>query len=102
MFNSYLANGRKESAPSDQALCVGNGFIFHSVNRALQVFEDAVVKTELTPVISLKTFFERSPSESKLFDPACYHDNESNHWFFLVAENQKKNLGGHRPTLMWQ
>ena len=37
----------------DQGLCVGNGYILHSVNQALRIYEDSANSTALTAVTAL-------------------------------------------------
>ena len=39
--------------PLDQGLCVGNGYILHSVNQALRIYEDSANSTALTAVTAL-------------------------------------------------
>jgi hypothetical protein len=46
--------------PADQGLCVGNGYLMETVNRALRIY-DAVSGAELTPVLSLNEFYGFPP-----------------------------------------
>ena len=54
-FESRQAfEGNQFSAvPLDQGLCVGNGYILHSVNQALRIYEDSANSTALTAVTAL-------------------------------------------------
>src|SRR5436305_3613178 len=84
-------NGNQFSLePPDQGLCVGNGFIFETVNDALAVY-DANGKT-LKGVTALNTFYHFPPSINRTTgvfgplptDPSCYFDKPTQRWFHIV------------------
>jgi len=77
--------------PPDQALCVGNGVVFESVNLAVQAFSTS--GTPLTATQSINTFFGLSPiiirSIPRVYgtftsDPKCYYDVALDRWFLTV------------------
>jgi hypothetical protein len=84
-------NGNQFSLePPDQGLCVGNGFIFETVNDALAVY-DANGKT-LKAVTALNSFYGYPPSINRttgvfgpeLTDPSCYFDKPTQRWFHIT------------------
>ncbi len=84
-------NGNQFSLePPDQGLCVGNGFIFETVNDALAVY-DANGNT-LKGVTALNSFYGYPPSINRttgvfgpeLTDPSCYFDQPTQRWFHIV------------------
>jgi len=50
---AFEGNQRSAGIPLDQGLCVGNGYILHSVNQALRIYEDSANSTALTAVTAL-------------------------------------------------
>src|SRR6266550_2449950 len=90
--------------PPDQALCVGNGFVFESVNDAINVYDEAghsvlPSDTNVAPVphvdgtVALNKFFGYPPAINRaagnvrgpiLTDPICYFDQPTQRWFLVV------------------
>jgi hypothetical protein len=87
-----LANGGNQFSlePPDQGLCAGNGFIFETVNDALNVY-NANGKS-LLGVTALNTFYNYPPSINRTTgvfgpfptDPSCYFDQPTQRWFHVV------------------
>lgn len=88
-----LANGGNQFSlePPDQGLCVGNGFIFETVNDAIRVYNNK--GAPLTGVIAINQFLGYPPeivrSNPPVFgpeptDPSCYYDPDTQRWFFVV------------------
>ncbi|MBA2287162.1 MAG: hypothetical protein H0W02_16940 [Ktedonobacteraceae bacterium] len=87
-----LANGGNQFSlePPDQGLCVGNGFVFESVNDALSIY-DYSGKT-VKAVTALNAFYGYPPSINRtthvfgpeLTDPSCYFDKATQRWFHVV------------------
>lgn len=94
--DSRLAYGGNQftGEPADHGLCVGNGYLLHSVNSALQVYKDVADGTELTAVTSLNEFYGFPPSLNRTdgtlgpftFDIECHYDPKSNRWFHLAVD----------------
>jgi hypothetical protein len=90
--------------PPDQALCVGNGFVFESVNDAINVYDEGghsvlPPDTNVAPVphvngtATLNKFFGYPPAINRaagnvrgpiLTDPICYFDQPTQRWFLVV------------------
>jgi hypothetical protein len=95
------AGNQFSTEPPDQGLCVGNGYVFETVNQVVQIYtEDGeallpgqpfFAGTEPTGV-SLNQALEYPPSFIRpagpfgpfLFDPSCYFDAASNRWFHMI------------------
>jgi hypothetical protein len=69
--------------PPDQALCVGNGFIFEGVNDAFAVYHENG-KLASGPV-QANAFFG-VPFELNVSDPRCIYDKASDRWFVTMIE----------------
>lgn len=69
--------------PPDQALCVGNGFIFEGVNDAFAVYNEQ--GKLLAPPAQANAFFG-VPFELNVSDPRCIYDKASNRWFVTMIE----------------
>jgi hypothetical protein len=93
--DSRLAFGGNQFSgePSDQGLCVGNGYIMETVNSALQVY-DASTGDPVTPVLALNEFYGFPPAIDRstftfgpfTFDISCHYDPDSNRWFHLAVD----------------
>jgi hypothetical protein len=98
----YADEGNQFSGePPDQGLCVGNGFVFETVNQVVQVYTENgqallpgqpfFAGTEPTGV-TLNQALEYPPSFIRpagpfgpfLFDPSCYFDTAANRWFHMI------------------
>jgi hypothetical protein len=84
-------NGNQFSLePPDQGLCVGNGFIFETVNDALNVY-NANGKS-LLGVTALNSFYGFPPAINRTTgvfgplptDPSCYFDKPTQRWFHIT------------------
>ena len=69
--------------PPDQALCVGNGFVFEGVNDAFAVYDER--GKLLTPVAQANAFFG-VPFVLNVSDPKCIYDKGSDRWFVTMTE----------------
>jgi hypothetical protein len=69
--------------PPDQALCVGNGFIFEGVNDAFAVYSEHGAL--LAGPAQANAFFG-VPFELNVSDPRCIYDKASNRWFVTMIE----------------
>jgi hypothetical protein len=69
--------------PPDQALCVGNGFIFEGVNDAFAVYSEHGAL--LAGPTQANAFFG-VPFELNVSDPRCIYDKASNRWFVTMIE----------------
>ena len=88
-------NGNQFSLePPDQGLCVGNGFVFETINDALDVY-NTHGKSLMGPT-ALNTFYGYPPSINRttgvygpeLTDPSCYFDTQTQRWFHVVLTLQ--------------
>jgi hypothetical protein len=73
--------------PPDQALCVGNGFIFEGVNDAFAVYSEH--GGLLAGPAQANAFFGVPfgvPFELNVSDPKCIYDKASNRWFVTMIE----------------
>jgi len=84
-------NGNQYSVePPDQGLCVGNGFVFETVNDVLRVYDSS--GNPLTDVIDLNSFYgyeaaiirPDGPFGPFVTDPSCYYDPDTGRWFHVV------------------
>jgi len=84
--NAGPGNGTVE--PPDQAMCVGNGFVFEAVNDALAVYDKK--GNEVAGPLELALFFAgipaSNPSANTFSDPRCMHDAATDRWFVTVVE----------------
>lgn len=78
--------------PSDQALCVGNGYVLQSVNTALRVFD--MGGNPLTPTVALNQFFGLKPwlDLANVFgdftgDPKCHFDADTQRFFLTMLQH---------------
>jgi hypothetical protein len=96
--------------PSDQGLCVGNGFVGESVNSAL-TFYNSTTGEDVTPVMPFNEFFgggKLAPEVTRntptpvygpeLGDPTCYYDAPTGHWFISVYELNIDSSSGALTT----
>ena len=69
--------------PPDQALCVGNGFIFEGVNDAFAVYDEH--GRLVAGPVQANAFFG-VPFELNVSDPRCLYDPASDRWFVTMIE----------------
>jgi hypothetical protein len=91
-FDQRTANNGNQFSivPPDQGLCVGNGFVFESLNDVLQVFDTR--GGELTAPTDLNSFYGYPPIIDRtniIFgpeptDPSCLFDAATNRFFHVV------------------
>jgi hypothetical protein len=107
-----LAGGGNQFSlePPDQGLCVGNGFVFESVNDALRIYNTS--GTPLTGVITQSQFYGLPPTINRttgvfgpfLSDPKCYFDPDTGRWFHSILEidqnRQTGAFGQHAAVLL--
>ena len=90
--------------PPDQALCVGNGYVFEAANDAINVYDESghsvlPPDTNVAPVphvngtVALNKFYGYPPAVNRaagnvrgpiLTDPVCYFDQPTQRWFLVV------------------
>ena len=78
--------------PPDQALCVGNGYVFEAVNNVFRVYNTA--GAPVSPVAAWNPFFTLDHQFDRttgvvgedLFDPKCYYDPGTGRFFFVVDQ----------------
>ncbi len=89
--NRFSSGGNQFSLePPDQGLCVGNGFVFETVNDVLEIYDTA--GNSLSGPVALNAFYGYPPSINRttgvfgpfVTDPSCLFDKASNRWFHLV------------------
>jgi hypothetical protein len=89
-------NGNQFSVePPDQGLCVGNGYVFETVNDAVRVFDTQ--GNPLTGVEDMASFFGQPAAIDRttgvfgpeLSDPKCFFDQPTRRWFVseLMVDN---------------
>jgi hypothetical protein len=89
-FGSSAGNDQFSTEPPDQGLCVGNGYVFESVNSVLAVYSTsgALLKgpTAINEFYGYPLAFNRTTGIAgpDVFDPTCYYDAATNR-FFQVA-----------------
>lgn len=99
----YANDGNQFSnEPPDQALCVGNGFTFASVNTAIAVYDRN--GSQLAPTVAINEFFGLAPVINRersqptfgpfAFDPVCYYDPQVKRWFYVVTELDQDVFSG--------
>ncbi|MBI3734157.1 MAG: hypothetical protein HY259_11995 [Chloroflexi bacterium] len=90
--NQRFANGGNQFSlePPDQGLCVGNGYVFETVNDVLNIFD--MSGNSLSGVVDLNSFYGYPPQYNRttgelgpqITDPSCYYDPDSERWFHVV------------------
>jgi hypothetical protein len=92
-FDTRTADGGNQfsNEPPDQGLCVGNGFVFESVNSVVQVYEKNGTGHGVTSLNRFNGFpsaFVRpnGPFGPDLFDPTCIFDPQTR-TFFQITDN---------------
>ncbi len=89
--NRFASNGNQFSLePPDQGLCVGNGYVFETVNDVLEVYDTA--GNSLTGPVALNAFYGYAPAIDRttgisgpfVTDPSCLYDQTSDRWFHVV------------------
>lgn len=111
--NVWSSNGNQfDTEPPDQGLCVGNGFVFETVNSVIQVYDE-----QGTPLIFGNPFFPQggpvglSLNEFYGFPPEinfdtfefgpftgdveCYYDQETGHWFHMMFAIEQDPVSGN-------
>jgi hypothetical protein len=81
-LDSFNANGF-DLEPPDQALAVGNGYVFEGVNVAFSVY-DANTHAKLAGPVASNAFFG-IPPEIFTSDPRVVFDNDTNRWFVTMT-----------------
>jgi hypothetical protein len=69
--------------PPDQALCVGNGFVFEGVNDAFAVYAE---NGRLLAGPAQANAFYGVDFSLNVSDPRCIYDSASNRWFVTMTE----------------
>src|ERR1700694_2473391 len=69
--------------PPDQALCVGNGFVFEGVNDAFAVYTES---GRLVAGPAQANAFFGVDFSLNVSDPKCIYDAASNRWFITMTE----------------
>ena len=69
--------------PPDQALCVGNGFVFEGVNDAFAVYAE---NGRLVAGPAQANAFYGVDFSLNVSDPRCIYDSASNRWFVTMIE----------------
>lgn len=89
-FGSSDGNDAFSLEPPDQALCVGNGFVFESVNDVVAVYDKN--GNLLSQPKSMNDFYGLAPAINRttgvfgpfVFDPTCHYDPAVNRWFHVI------------------
>lgn len=91
--------------PPDQGLCVGNGYVFESVNQAVRVYDTS--GAPVSGVVSLNDFYGYPPAIVRtapptfpgpfIFDPECHYDPASQRWYHIVASIEQDPVTGGNP-----
>jgi hypothetical protein len=91
-FDQRTANNGNQFSivPPDQGLCVGNGFVFETLNDVLQVYDTS--GRALSPPTDLNSFYGYPPIIDRVngifgpepTDPSCLFDAATNRWFHVV------------------
>ena len=69
--------------PPDQALCVGNGYVFEGVNDAFAVYSEA---GKLLAGPAQANAFMHVPFSLNVSDPKCLYDAATDRWFVTMIE----------------
>jgi len=81
--------GGYEIAPSDNAICEGNGFVVQGVQNLIGIWDSGTLSPH-GPVIAaqgLESFFAPAfggTSLDTLGNPKCYYDPDTQKWFFTI------------------
>src|ERR671937_733600 len=106
LFQHRYADNQNQPTiePPDQALCVGNGYVFEAVNDAINVYDESGQSvlppdSNVPPVphvngtVTLNKFYGYPPAINRaagnvrgpiLTDPICYFDQPTQRWFLVV------------------
>jgi len=82
-FDQAGVNQGFSTEPPDQALCVGNGFVFEGVNSAFAVYNEN--GGLVVGPVQANAFFG-VPFELNVSDPRCIYDKASDRWFVTMIE----------------
>lgn len=99
-FGSSAGNDQFSTEPPDQGLCVGNGYVFESVNSVVAVYSTsgAILKgpTAINEFYGYPLAFNRTTGIAgpDVFDPVCYYDAATNR-FFQVASTLLVDSAGN-------
>ena len=98
----FVAGGGNQFTfePPDQGMCVGNGFVFETINDAVRVFTTAGVA--VTPPIDMNTFYGYAPVINRttgvfgpeLTDPSCLFDSVNRRWIHIALTLDVKPHSG--------
>jgi hypothetical protein len=99
-FGSSAKNNQYSTEPPDQGLCVGNGYVFESVNSVLAVYSTSGVV--LAGPTAINEFYGYGVALNRttliagpdVFDPSCYYDAATNR-FFQVASTLLVDSAGN-------
>jgi hypothetical protein len=89
-FGSSAGVDQYSTEPPDQGLCVGNGYVFESVNSVLAVYSTGGAlldgPTAINEFYGYRVAYNRTTGipGPDVFDPTCYYDAATNR-FFQVA-----------------
>jgi hypothetical protein len=89
-FGSSAGTNQFSTEPPDQGLCVGNGYVFESVNSVLAVYSTSGPRlkgpTAINEFYHYRVAYNRTTGivGPDVFDPTCYYDTATNR-FFQVA-----------------
>jgi hypothetical protein len=78
--------------PPDQALCVGNGFVFEGVNDAFAVYAE---NGSLLSGPAQANAFYGVDFSLNVSDPRCIYDSASNRWFVTMTEYDNSLSDNH-------
>jgi hypothetical protein len=67
--------------PPDTEICAGNGYLIQTVNNIIEIYD--ANGNELSPPMPAEYFFSEFVYD--VFDPKCYWDPDTNHWFITWA-----------------
>ncbi|MEX0630478.1 MAG: hypothetical protein WEE67_00915 [Chloroflexota bacterium] len=98
-FGSSDGNNAFSLEPPDQALCVGNGLIFESVNDVVAVYDTN--GNLLSQPKSMNDFYNYPPAINRttgefgpfVFDPTCHFDPVVNRWFHVIINLESLTNG---------
>jgi hypothetical protein len=102
-YQQRYANGGNQFSvePPDQGLCVGNGFVFETVNDVLAVYDQAGA-TKKGPT-ALNSFYGYVPAINRatgvrgpfVTDPSCLYDSATQRWFHVTLTLEVNPANGH-------
>jgi hypothetical protein len=114
----YARGGNQFSIePPDQALCVGNGYVFEAVNDVVNIYDKsgasvlpdntatnivAGFPTDVNHAVDLNSFFGYAPAINRttgvagpeLTDPTCIYDAQTQRFFVVVLTLDRGSNGG--------